>query len=381
MVDQSASLAISPPTIVRISCPKTNANSNSELNPIQVEVSHGTQRVRARGPRFDRTIHYMSTSDVVENTRDSQDQQTQRQPRVHFKSTPNVDLIEPPGPFRPPGDLARKITSNPEIFPQEKEKVDRSNYNISSGLSSQSSNPTVYIENNVTTNTTNPFVPNYEDVSQKIQTSVEPEIICPRQIVPQTSDSYTSTSTLVKAGDKTVDVTDFDPIKSPPEVESHQNPISNSSSYVFIESNCPSEPQPVDISYFDPISSQSPDTPTSNSPKSPQTPPIPAIPPPPPQPHKRTPRTSESRTSECDVYFPQTTQPRTSTLSNQLSPSASSSGFDAGPVGISSRQGIDIPAGDASSDRPGSPTSPDAVGIFVMSDLNLEEERPEDNET
>ena len=163
-------------------------------------------------------------------------------------------------------------------------------------------------------NITNPFMPNYENVSQKVETSVEPDrvVVCPPQVVPHKSESDTSTSTLVTAGDKTVDVTDFDPIKSPTDFETQ--PISNSSSYVFVEStHNKSEPQPVDISDFDPISSPAPETQTPTI-KSPQTTPIPAIPPPPAQAHKRTPRTSESHTSESETYNLLASQSRISTV-------------------------------------------------------------------
>ena len=374
--DHSASMATSPPTVVRISCPKVGVNSTSELNPIQVEVTHGTQRIKARTPTLDRAVHHVSTSNVMENIQDCPDRQTQRQPRVHFKSTPNVDLVEPPGPCRPPADAARKITSNPEIFPPEKELLDHSGIKIPSGLSCRTSNPAVYPENHVTTN---PFMPHYEALPQQSGPSLElGRVTSPTQIIPATSGSNTSTSTLVKSGDKTIDVTDFDPMKSPPEMESHLNAISNSSSYVFVESTTgnATESQPVDISDFDPISSP---------PSEEHTPTIPAIPPPPPQIHRRTSRTSESRISESDqiqvpneVFLPQVTQSRTSTLSSQLSPSASSAGFDPGASG--SRHGLDASAGDASSERPGSPASPDAVGIFVMSDIHLDEQ-VNDNET
>ena len=374
--DHAASMATSPPTVVRISCPKVGVNSTSELNPIQVEVTHGTQRIKARTPALDRAVHHVSTSNVMENIQDSPDRQNQRQPRVHFKSTPNVDLMEPPGPSRPPADVARKITSNPEIFPPENELLDHSG-KISTGLSCRTSNPAVYPENHVTTN---PFMPNYEALPQQSGPSLKPgRVTSPTQIIPRTSGSNTSSSTLVKSGDKTIDITDFDPMKSPPEMETHLNAISNSSSYVFVESATgkAAESQPVDISDFDPISSP----PSEEE----HTPTIPAIPPPPPQIHRRTPRTSESRISESDqtqgaseVFLPQVTQSRTSALSDPLSPSASSAGFDPGVSG--SRHGLDISAGDASSERPGSPASPDAVGIFVMSDIHLDEQM-NDNET
>ncbi len=359
-------LGTSPPTQIRISCPGARAgtSSSSELQPVHVQVTHGTQRFRAFTPVFSRSGHYRSTSDVVENIR-GQDLQSPRQPKVRFESTPNVDCVELPGFPRPQTDPARKITSNPEIFAQQMEKVD-----AAAGPSGRSSNPAVHPADPILSST-NPFNPNYKEIISRATTANKDAMSIPP---PENSD--TNVSTLVKAGDKTIDVSAFVPMipaqsSKVPETDPQQDPPSKSSSFVVVDSKVSTSD--IDLRDFDPIASPSSDSTATPVVQSPASVMLPAIPPPPPA-HRRTPRTSES--IDADVahdHAPhsQPTSARDSAVSQpSVAPDGSSSGSMQSAVSSIQRGNLDAPSGDASSARPTSPATPDADGIFVMTDLS-----------
>ncbi len=349
LIPSSSPTGTSPPTHVTITYPRGNVTSASELQAVQVQVTRGVQS-GGFSPRLDnRTVHYRSSPDVVENSK--------RQTRVRFDSTPNTNC----GAF-PSGesdlDYTRKITSNPEIFQQQSEGRDP--HEVYSG--------SVVLPNHSAQSITNPFIPNFDVV----QNAAANRAATPTRNSLQANPSHSSTI-LVKAGDKDIDVTAFDPVRlsqtpEPNEAASQRKgDVHESGSYVIVDASTETaETEEVDFRDFDPIA---PQTPTTLSPPSPT--PIPAIPPPPPT-HRRTPRTSESDLSEN--ARPRTTASRASTLSSPPNSTTGNAEFSA--AASSHQESVPSRKGKTPSVTPTSPTSADADGIFDISDVKEDDSEP-----
>ncbi len=385
--------------------------SEPELQPtIRVELTHRPQvpPVQDQG----RAVHYLSNPDIVDSPRQMIPRQG-TQPHVCFTSNPTVDTMDQQ--TQSPADAARNITSNPDIL------LLQGPTNQGSGSlrpTTQASNPNlsqncqqgVVKSPSQGFSSTNPFSANYVGVQKEtpvkhhnsISSDISTEVQPSHSAVMHNVTSPTNISITVGNETKVVDVSAFDPINSPPPAP---NMIDNPS-VTGITSPGPGDvPQfesatgeEIDItevlSDFDPIQSPPPEDTDDTTPV--QSPPrdIPMIPPPPPNTRLRRQSEVEMLPTTSDVHdlrnnhsgVSQNVVPLNTTSDQSMvsgtAATTDNAYFSSNPQLVTSEgSGIEIPSIGEPAERPHSPVSPDAFGVFHMSDLNVDEPGPNQEST